>query len=128
MMLPPFPQDEALRLEVLRRHDLLSAAHDPFLDALATTVDFGRELRDGDGFYVRWEQQYSIEGAPIGVGRVLWAELQLQGRRVASIHRFKPKFGPEVFYTANGQATTSVMGSEALGVRSTGKAIRAASC
>lgn len=77
------------------------------LNALATTVDFGRELRDGDGFYVRWEQQYSIEGAPIGVGRVLWAELQLQGRRTASIHRFKPRFGPEVFYTANGQATTS---------------------
>ncbi len=77
------------------------------LNALATTVDFGRELRDGDGFYVRWEQQYSIEGAPIGVGRVLWAELQLQGKRVASIHRFKPRFGPEVFYTANGQATTS---------------------
>ena len=48
------------------------------LNALATTVDFGRELRDGDGFYVRWEQQFSIEGAPIGVGRVLWAELQLQ--------------------------------------------------
>lgn len=38
MMLPPFPQDEAWRLDVLRRHDLLSSAHDPFLDALATTV------------------------------------------------------------------------------------------
>lgn len=75
--------------------------------ALATTVDFNRELRNGDGFYVRYEQQYSIAGAPIGVGRVLWAELQLHGRRTASIHRFKPVFGPEVFYTANGQATTA---------------------
>jgi murein DD-endopeptidase MepM/ murein hydrolase activator NlpD len=75
--------------------------------ALATTVDFNRELRNGDGFYVRYEQQYSIAGAPIGVGRVLWAELQLPGRRTASIHRFKPVFGPEVFYTANGQATTA---------------------
>lgn len=75
--------------------------------ALATTVDFDRELRNGDGFYIRYEQQYSIAGAPIGVGRVLWAELQLHGRRTASIHRFKPVFGPEVFYTANGQATTA---------------------
>ena len=75
--------------------------------ALATTVDFDRELRNGDRFYVRYEQQYSITGAPIGVGRVMWAELQLQGKRTASIHRFKPVFGPEVFYTANGQATTA---------------------
>ena len=44
-------------------------------------VDFGRELRDGDGFYVRWEQQFSIEGAPIGVGRVLWAELKASRAR-----------------------------------------------
>lgn len=38
MIAPPYPQDEALRLNVLRRYNLLSWAHDPFLDALATTV------------------------------------------------------------------------------------------
>jgi GAF domain-containing protein len=38
MIVPPHPQDEALRLDVLRRHDLLSSAQDPFLDALAKTV------------------------------------------------------------------------------------------
>ncbi len=77
------------------------------LKALATTVDFARELRDGDSFHVRWEQQYSIDNTPLGTGRVLWAELQLPGRRVAAVHRFKPRIGPEVFYTANGQPTTS---------------------
>lgn len=38
MIVPPHPQDEALRLDVLRRNDLLSSAQDPFLDALAKTV------------------------------------------------------------------------------------------
>lgn len=38
MIAPPYPQDEALRLNLLRRASLLVPDQDPFLDALATTV------------------------------------------------------------------------------------------
>lgn len=38
MISAPYPQDEAQRLAVLRRRDLLSGMRDPFLDALVVTV------------------------------------------------------------------------------------------
>ncbi|MCW5734452.1 MAG: M23 family metallopeptidase [Enhydrobacter sp.] len=63
-----------------------------------------REPRDGDRFSVRWEQSYSVEGNPIGVGRVLWAQLDLSDGDTVAIHRFRPQFGEEQFFLANGEA------------------------
>ena len=40
--------------------------------------------QDGDSFYVRWEQTYSIDGRPIGVARLLWATCG--GVRVATAY------------------------------------------
>ena len=40
---------------------------------LVTALDLGREVAAGDRFYVRYEQAFTAEDAPIGVGRVLWA-------------------------------------------------------
>lgn len=77
------------------------------LTSLGTTVDLQREVKDGDRFYVRYEQEFSIDNVPVGVGRVLWAELVLASRRVVAVHRFKPRNGSEALYTANGQATSA---------------------
>lgn len=75
------------------------------LEALATAVDLDRDLRAGDRFHVRFEQTFTAEGAPLDVGRVLWAELRTAKGTVA-IHRFRSRDGGERFWLANGQAAT----------------------
>lgn len=59
--------------------------------------------QDGDRFYVSWEQSFTLEGAPIGIGRVQWMELR-GASGATSIHRFKPHEGGEQFFLASGQA------------------------
>jgi murein DD-endopeptidase MepM/ murein hydrolase activator NlpD len=76
------------------------------LDAFGTAIDLQRDLRDGDKFYVRYERTFTIEGNPIGTGRVLWAELRTQSKGILAIHRFRAnKTDPETFFFANGQGT-----------------------
>ena len=64
----------------------------------------GRAPQDGDAFYVSWEQTYTIEGNPIGVGRVLWMELRTESGATTAIHRFQPREGGEQFFLAGGEA------------------------
>ncbi|MDP1752691.1 MAG: M23 family metallopeptidase [Reyranella sp.] len=75
------------------------------LRAFATSIDLGRDVRDGDHFHVRYEQAFTSSGAPIGTGRVLWAELKTAKGTVA-IHRFRTRDKVERFWLANGQAAT----------------------
>ena len=74
------------------------------LRALETAIDLDRDIRDGDRFYVRWEQSFTVDNHPIGVGRVLWVELKTKAKGTVSIHRFQPKSGAEQFWLANGRA------------------------
>src|SRR5207342_816285 len=62
------------------------------------------EPQDGDSFYVRWEQTYNIDGQPIGIGHVLWAELKTQAGDTTAIHRFRPRAGGEAFFLTSGEA------------------------
>ena len=75
------------------------------LRAFATLIDLGRDVRDGDRFHVRYEQAFTSSGAPIGTGRVLWAEFKTAKGAVA-IHRFRTRDKVERFWLANGQAAT----------------------
>ena len=76
------------------------------LNAFATAIDLERDLRDGDRFYVRYERTFTIEGNPMGVGRVLWAELRTQAKGTLAIHRFRAtRTDAEAFWFANGQGT-----------------------
>jgi len=76
------------------------------LRAFATAIDLERDLRDGDGFYVRYERTFTVDGTPIGVGRVLWAELRTQAKGTLAIHRFRAiKADSDPFYLASGQDT-----------------------
>src|SRR3954469_9051025 len=65
-----------------------------------------REPQDGDAFYVRWEQTYTIEGHPIGVGRVQWLELSTGSGAPVAPPRFRPREGGEQFFLAGGEAAT----------------------
>jgi murein DD-endopeptidase MepM/ murein hydrolase activator NlpD len=65
-----------------------------------------REIQDGDTFYVRWEQTFAAEGQPIGVGRVLWAELRTAASGSFAVHRFRPREGGEQFFLTSGEAAT----------------------
>ena len=76
------------------------------LQAFATSIDLGREVRDGDRFHVRYEQTFTIEGEPIGAGRVLWAELRTAAKGTIAIHRYRTRDRVERFWLANGQAAS----------------------
>ena len=75
------------------------------LQALETSVDLAKEMRDGDRFYVRYERTFTQGGAPLDVGRVLWMELRTPSG-VMAIHRFRTRDNNERFWMASGQSAT----------------------
>lgn len=75
------------------------------MQALETSVDLKQETRDGDRFYVRYEQTFTQSGAPLDVGRVLWMELR-SAKGALAIHRFRMRDNSERFWMASGQAAT----------------------
>lgn len=75
------------------------------LQALGTSVDLKKEMRDGDRFYVRYEQTFTQAGAALDIGRVLWMELRTP-KGVMAIHRFRTRDNSERFWMASGQAAT----------------------
>ena len=84
------------------------------LNAFATAIDLERDLKDGDRFYVRYERAFTIEGNPMGVGRVLWVELKTQAKGTLAIHRFRAtKTDAEAFWFANGQGTQAAINPDA---------------
>ncbi len=74
--------------------------------ALATAIDLGRDVGAGDRFYVRYEQAFTAEGTPIGVGRVMWAELRTKAKGTIALYRFRPQGGVERLWLASGEAAT----------------------
>ena len=74
--------------------------------AFAAAVDLGRDVAAGDRFYVRYEQTFASAGAPVGVGRVLWAELRTKAKGTIGLHRFRPPGGGERLWLATGEAAT----------------------
>lgn len=76
------------------------------LRAFGTAIDLKRDLHDGDGFHVRYEQAFTVDGEAIGVGRVLWAEVQSAAKGMVEIHRFHAQGGDQRFWFATGQAAT----------------------
>ncbi|HEX9559141.1 MAG TPA: hypothetical protein VF991_21790, partial [Reyranella sp.] len=74
--------------------------------ALGDAISLERDVRPGDRFHVRYEQTFTAQGAPIGVGRVLWVELRTKAKGTVAIHRFRGFDKSERFWLANGQAAT----------------------
>ena len=76
------------------------------LRAFTATVNLQRDIKPGDRLHVRYEQAFTAEGAPIGVGRVLWAELTLASRGPVAIHRFRTRDKVERLWFTNGLSAT----------------------
>jgi murein DD-endopeptidase MepM/ murein hydrolase activator NlpD len=74
--------------------------------ALSGVLNLDRDVQPGDRFHVRYEQTFTAEGAPIGIGRVLWAELRTKAKGTVAIHRFRTHDKTERFWLANGQQAT----------------------
>src|SRR5260370_14967914 len=74
--------------------------------ALASSIDLGRHVVAGDQFHVRYEQAFTADGTPIGVGRVTWAELRTKAKGTIALHRFRPEGGVERLWLASGEAVT----------------------
>jgi murein DD-endopeptidase MepM/ murein hydrolase activator NlpD len=84
------------------------AAMTAVLQALRTTIDPVREVRSGDLFWMQYEQEYTVEGDPIGNGRVLWAELHTAAKGTIAIHRFHiGESSDDPFWLATGQSTAT---------------------
>jgi murein DD-endopeptidase MepM/ murein hydrolase activator NlpD len=74
------------------------------VQALATAIDPERDVRPGDLFWVHYEQEYTSAGDPVGIGRVLWAELRTARKGIVGIYRFRAgNSKAESFWLANGQ-------------------------
>jgi murein DD-endopeptidase MepM/ murein hydrolase activator NlpD len=76
------------------------------LRAFGTALSIDRDVKAGDRFHVRYEQAFTAEGAPLGVGRVMWAELQTAARGTVAIHRFRTRDKVERLWLVNGQSAT----------------------
>lgn len=74
------------------------------LRALGNVIDLDRVIHNGDHFYVRREETFTSAGDRIGVGRVLWLEVNTKAKGTIAIHRFQPKGGTDQFWLPNGQA------------------------
>ena len=72
--------------------------------ALATIVDFDREIGVGDRFYLRYRQGFTVDGTRIGAALLLWIELRTTAKGTIALHRFRPKSGPERLWLVNGEA------------------------
>lgn len=80
---------------------MLEARH-----AFSAVIDLAHEIGAGDRFYVRYEQAFTAEGGPIGIGRVMWAELQTKAKGTVAIYRFRTRDKIENFWLANGRKAT----------------------
>lgn len=76
------------------------------LRAFSATVNLQRDVKPGDRLHVRYEQAFTAEGASIGVGRVLWAELTLASRGPVAVHRFRTRDKVERLWFTNGLSAT----------------------
>lgn len=76
-----------------------------FMEALTSALDVAKDIRDGNQFHVRYRQEFTAAGAPIDVGRVLWAEVRTAKATVA-IHRFRARDNTERFWLSSGLAVT----------------------
>ena len=74
--------------------------------AFASVLSLDRDVQPGDRFHVRYEQTFTAEGAPMGIGRVMWAELRTKAKGTVAIYRFRSRDKTERFWLANGQAAT----------------------
>ena len=73
-------------------------------DALGTGFDLDRDLHDGDHFYLRWEQPFTLDGQPTGDSRLVWAELRTRAKGTIVVQRLRPRDGEEQLFFAGGQA------------------------
>jgi Peptidase family M23 len=79
-------------------------AMDDAVRALGTALDLAHDLHDGDHFYVRWEQAFTLDNQPTGDGRLLWVEVRTKAKGTITVQRFRPSDGQEQFFLAGGKA------------------------
>ena len=77
------------------------------LRAMGTAIDLERDLQDGDSFHVRYEQTFTLEDRPIGIARVLWAEVRTAAKDTVDVYRFRTRDGTEQFWLSGGQAASA---------------------
>ncbi|MEQ8964928.1 MAG: peptidoglycan DD-metalloendopeptidase family protein [Azospirillaceae bacterium] len=78
------------------------------LKAYAYTVDFQRDIREGDRFEILYEQEYHADGRFARNGNILYAELTLQGRELP-IYLFEHGDGRIDYYDRDGESMRRVL-------------------
>ena len=74
--------------------------------AFGAAIDLDEDLMNGDSFTVSYRQEYTVDGNPIGVPQVMWAELRSIVRGTLSVHRFRASRSQQAkLWLADGEGT-----------------------
>lgn len=76
--------------------------------ALAYSVDFQRDIREGDGFEFLFDQEFHTDGRFARNGDVLYIAMQL-GRRELELFRFENAEGQVDYYNRDGESMRRVL-------------------
>lgn len=74
-----------------------------FINIFAFSLDFSRDMRDGDKFEVRYEEQLAPDGTLVKTGDILYAALELRNDTL-ELYRFEDKNGNVDYYDEKGRA------------------------
>lgn len=74
-----------------------------FINIFSFSVDFRRDLREGDSFEVIYESKINPKGDVVGSGEILYAGLNLRNDKLA-LYRFEDTKGKVDYYSESGVA------------------------
>ncbi|MGD9884264.1 MAG: hypothetical protein AB7U95_29580, partial [Reyranella sp.] len=72
--------------------------------ALGAVLDLERDVQSGARFQLRYQQSFTMQGAEMGVGRLVWAELQTRDKGAIGVQRFHAARHDETLWLTSGQA------------------------
>jgi len=77
--------------------------------ALGGALDLEHEVLQGDRFRLRYDQPFTVQGAPVGVGRLTWVELRTRNKGTVGVQRFHASAHSETLWLTSGQAAAPAM-------------------
>ena len=88
-----------------------------FINIFSFSVDFRRDVKAGDEFVVRYEQQMTPNGQVVKYGDIIYASLKL-GKEKIELYRFEDSKGNVDYYDEKGMALKKTLDKKPLAFKS----------
>lgn len=88
---------------VMSKKDVPNTVIADFISIFSFSVDFKRDIRNGDKFELIYEKQVNDDGQAVAGGNILYASLKLRNEKI-SLYRFKASNGSVDYYNEKGIA------------------------